>query len=157
MSHEPPEGAITDLLVALQGVVNTDGGLHTPAAREVVRRHLDTCEAGTAYAVPSPRSYVLPCVIHEFRRLATMHAMSPDVAFAYTHCARTIELAASPPAAEAGLIEVLEKLAEKWRTDAERHRQYGDCYRIGEGWGIVECADELQKLLVALRSRGTGV
>jgi hypothetical protein len=39
-------------------------------------------------------------------------------------------------------------LVEKWRKDAARHKKHGDCYRVGEGWGLEECADELDALLV---------
>lgn len=38
-------------------------------------------------------------------------------------------------------------LIEKWRDEAERHKKHGDCYRVGEGWGLGECADELEAVL----------
>jgi hypothetical protein len=43
-----------------------------------------------------------------------------------------------------------ERLAVEWRAKAERDHKHGDCYRIGRGWGLVDCADDLQALLDAL-------
>lgn len=35
-------------------------------------------------------------------------------------------------------------LAEQWRAEAERHTTHGDCYRVGQGWGLGQAADELE-------------
>jgi hypothetical protein len=45
-----------------------------------------------------------------------------------------------PPASVAALIA-------QWRERAERHKKHGDYYRIGQGWGFSDCADELEALL----------
>jgi predicted Zn-ribbon and HTH transcriptional regulator len=52
------------------------------------------------------------------------------------------------------LIAELQSLAAQWRTKAERHKEHGDAYRVGEGWGLVECADELEALLTLVREDG---
>lgn len=41
------------------------------------------------------------------------------------------------------------KLIEKWNDDARRHSRNGDSYRIGEGWGLKACADELDALITS--------
>ena len=38
-------------------------------------------------------------------------------------------------------------LISDWRKRADRHNRHGDSYRIGEGWGLTEAADELATLL----------
>lgn len=43
--------------------------------------------------------------------------------------------------------EALRALVETWRSESERHKQYGDCYRQGKGWGLSDCADELDAVL----------
>lgn len=43
--------------------------------------------------------------------------------------------------------EALVKLAEKWDAEAVRHKKHGDSYRVGQGWGMEQCATELQELL----------
>jgi hypothetical protein len=43
-------------------------------------------------------------------------------------------------------------LIEKWRARAERHKKHGDCYRVGQGWGMDECADELEPVVQALEA-----
>lgn len=44
------------------------------------------------------------------------------------------------------LRSALEALIQGWRAQAERHKKHGDCYRIGQGWGLEQCADELAAL-----------
>jgi hypothetical protein len=55
--------------------------------------------------------------------------------------------------------EALRELVAKWVFEAEQHRKHGDCYRVGQGWGLAQCADELAALLPAIeghfRKRGT--
>jgi hypothetical protein len=55
----------------------------------------------------------------------------------------------SSSVSEDAQIQALRALVAKWRDQAERHKTHGDCYRIGEGWGINECADELDALLAS--------
>lgn len=38
-------------------------------------------------------------------------------------------------------------LVGKWRESAARHKEHGDCYRVGKSWGLTECADELAALI----------
>lgn len=45
--------------------------------------------------------------------------------------------------------DAIQALIQQWREKAERHRKHGDCYRVGQGWGLAECADELEALLTA--------
>ena len=51
-------------------------------------------------------------------------------------------------------LSQIEALLKKWREQAERHKKHGDSYRIGQGWGMVQCADELDALLASLREAG---
>ena len=39
------------------------------------------------------------------------------------------------------------QLVETWREKAERHGKHGVSYRIGQGWGLGEAADELTAAL----------
>jgi hypothetical protein len=43
-------------------------------------------------------------------------------------------------------------LIEKWREKAEQHKKHGDCYRVGEGWALDQCADELEPVVQALEA-----
>ena len=52
------------------------------------------------------------------------------------------------PGADA-MSQELRALVEKWRYDADRHKTHGDSYRIGQGWALDECADELAAALDA--------
>lgn len=45
--------------------------------------------------------------------------------------------------------EALRDLVKKWEREAERHKIHGDSYRIGQGWAMSDCADELEALLAA--------
>ena len=51
-------------------------------------------------------------------------------------------------------LSQIEALLKEWREQAERHKKHGDSYRIGQGWGMVQCADELDALLASLREAG---
>ncbi|HAM23215.1 MAG TPA: hypothetical protein DCQ04_13295 [Actinobacteria bacterium] len=44
----------------------------------------------------------------------------------------------------------LAELVTKWRTLSVRHGEHGDCYRKGQGWGLADCASELESALAAL-------
>ncbi len=59
-------------------------------------------------------------------------------------------LAAAPPVGggwQAPTREALEQLIQSWRDAAERHDRLGDTYRRGQGWGLIDCAKELEALL----------
>jgi hypothetical protein len=43
----------------------------------------------------------------------------------------------------------MEALVVKWRAEAERHKKHGDCYRRGQGWGLLDCAEELLRALAS--------
>lgn len=43
----------------------------------------------------------------------------------------------------------LERLMAQWREQSAKDRDHGDSYRIGRGWGLEECADEVAALLHA--------
>jgi len=38
-------------------------------------------------------------------------------------------------------------LIEKWRAEAQRHAIHGDSYRVGQGWGLADCANQLEAAL----------
>lgn len=54
---------------------------------------------------------------------------------------------------ETDLIAALKTLIEKWQLEGEQHKKHGDSYRIGQGWGLVDCADQLSALLADPASR----
>src|SRR5690348_14771770 len=59
------------------------------------------------------------------------------------------ELQSGASAAEGRtLVERLRELSAKWRMESERHERHGDCYRKGQGWGLKDCADELDATLL---------
>jgi hypothetical protein len=41
------------------------------------------------------------------------------------------------------------ELIARWREKAAQHAKHGDCYRVGQGWGLGEAADELDAALAA--------
>lgn len=46
--------------------------------------------------------------------------------------------------------QALRAIVEQWRSEARRHAQFGDAYRVGQGWGLVQCADELEARITTL-------
>lgn len=61
-----------------------------------------------------------------------------------------------PGEAETTLRATLGSLVELWRGVANRHKTHGDCYRVGQGWGMEQCADELEQVLGAAPREGEG-
>jgi CMP-N-acetylneuraminic acid synthetase len=49
----------------------------------------------------------------------------------------------------APLQAAAERLRDIWRAESARHKKYGDCYRVGQGWGMEQCANELDAVLSA--------
>jgi hypothetical protein len=48
------------------------------------------------------------------------------------------------------LADALRALVARWRAEAAKHEKHGDCYRKGEGWGLAECADDLDAILATV-------
>ena len=49
----------------------------------------------------------------------------------------------------------LRALAEKWQAEAEQHKKHGDSYRIGQGWGMGDCAAQLLHVLALAAAQQT--
>lgn len=47
----------------------------------------------------------------------------------------------------------LEQLRDRWREEADRHERLGDCYRVGKGWGLKDCANDLDAYLAREQAR----
>ena len=47
----------------------------------------------------------------------------------------------------------IQQVIERWRHEAARHKKHGDSYRVGQGWGMEQCAEEL---VAALTPAPTG-
>ncbi|HYE77585.1 MAG TPA: hypothetical protein VEI97_06340, partial [bacterium] len=71
-------------------------------------------------------------------------------AYGATPRKRELEAALSPGAPREPAIR---ELITTWRKQAERHAQHGDCYRRGQGWGLKDCADELEAALASGAAR----
>ena len=58
------------------------------------------------------------------------------------------ELEQKVATAEAALAR-LRELSNEWRQLAEQHKKHGDCYRVGEGWGLDRAANDLDAALAS--------